>query len=131
MDADADPVVGEPARGLRVEDVLHASARIAGDRSPPTEVYLTTGVPDLEGDSERVVALVELEAGDDAGHRVPVDVADGDVHPSHELGVPDPEVPQVDAVQEQRHRTRAERSELGEGCFGSVEEAKALRRRRS
>ncbi len=127
VDADSDPVEGKCLPRRAVEDVLDPARLVAGDRPPPGEVHLTPGMPHLERDPEPVVALVELEGGDDAGHGVPVDVANGDVDPPDELGVADPQVAQVDAVEEEADGPRPQGAQRRERCIRSVQQPKALR----
>ena len=72
----------------------------------PLEVRVVARVPDREARLERIVPLVELELGRDAGDRVPVAVAHGDVDPPDELELAELHVAEIDAVEHRRQRAR-------------------------
>jgi hypothetical protein len=81
-------------------------------------------VAHVELGAEAAVALVQLESGDGTGHGVPVDVADRRVDAPNQLGAADPQVPEIDAVDKQRHRPRAQLPRLLQRLGRAVHEAK-------
>ena len=80
-------------------------------------------MPHVELGAEPGVPLRQLEVGDRPRHRVPVDVAYRRVDAADELGPADPQVAEVDAVEEQRDWARAQGAQVLEGLLGSVQEA--------
>ena len=70
---------------------------------------------DIELDAEAVIRLLDLQPGNDTGHGVPVDVAHRGVDAAHELGAADPEVAQVDAVEEHGGRARVQETQSAKG----------------
>ena len=103
--AETDPAERERGPGASVEDVLDPTCSRPGDRAVPGEVDLAACMADVELDSEAVIRLLDLQPGDDTGNGVPVDVAHCRVDAANQLGAADPEVAQVDAVEQ--HGSRA------------------------
>ena len=115
VDAEADAAERERGPGAPVEDVLDPTCSRSGDRAVPGEVDLTACMADIELDAEAVIRLLDLQPGDDAGNGVPVDVAHSRVDAANELGAADPEVAQVDAVEQHGGRARAQETHVRKG----------------
>ena len=80
----------------------------------------------LELDDEPTVPLVHLMPRDCGRDGVPVAVTDGGVDTPNEFGSPDPEIAQIDPVEQHGHRPGAQSSHLRDGDVASVKQPQAI-----